>query len=74
MNLYSWFQLIFYLVVLVAMAKPLGLFMAKVYQGGHTFMDPVLGPVERFVYRLPGFKPGNDAFWIGESIPKPVAT
>src|SRR5689334_9124193 len=63
MNLYSWFQLIFYLVVLLALAKPLGLFMAKVYQGEHTFLDPVLGPVERFIYRLSGVKPDEDMNW-----------
>ena len=56
MNLYSWFQLIFYIVVLLALAKPLGSFMAKVYQGEHTFLDRVLGPVERFIYRLSGVK------------------
>ena len=48
MNIYSWFQLIFYMVVLLALAKPLGTFMAKVYQGEKTFLDPVFGPVERF--------------------------
>src|SRR5690349_14718909 len=63
MNFYSWFQLIFYLVVLLALAKPLGSFMAKVYQGEHTFLDPVLGPVERFVYRLSGVKPEEDMNW-----------
>ena len=63
MNLYSWFQLIFYLVVLLALAKPLGSFMAKVYQGERTFLDPVLGPVERFIYRLAGVKPEEDMNW-----------
>ena len=33
MNIYSWLQLIFYFVVLLALAKPLGSFMARVYQG-----------------------------------------
>jgi potassium-transporting ATPase potassium-binding subunit len=63
MNLYSWFQLIFYIVVLLALAKPLGSFMAKVYQGEHTFLDRVLAPVERFVYRLAGVKPDEDMNW-----------
>jgi K+-transporting ATPase ATPase A chain len=63
MNLYSWFQLIFYLVVLLLLAKPLGSFMAKVYQGEHTFLDRVLGPVERLVYRLSGVKPDEDMNW-----------
>ncbi len=63
MNLYSWLQLIFYLVVLIALAKPLGSFMAKVYQGERTFLDGVLGPVERFMYRISGVKPEEDMNW-----------
>ena len=58
MNIYSWLQLIFYLVVLLALAKPLGSFMARVYQGERTFLDPVLRPVERLIYRLSGVEPG----------------
>jgi K+-transporting ATPase ATPase A chain len=63
MNLYSLFQLIFYVVVLLLLAKPLGSFMAKVYQGEHTFLNRVLGPVERFIYRLSGVKPNEDMNW-----------
>jgi K+-transporting ATPase ATPase A chain len=63
MNFYGWFQLIFYIVVLLALAKPLGSFMAKVYQGEHTFLDRVLGPVERFIYRLSSVKPDEDMNW-----------
>ena len=63
MNIYSWIQLIFYIVVLLALAKPLGSFMAKVYQGEHTFLDRVLGPVEQFIYRVSGVKPDEDMNW-----------
>ena len=63
MNIYSWFQLIFYIVVLLLLAKPLGSFMAKVYQGEHTFLDRVLGPVERLIYRVSGVKPEEDMNW-----------
>ncbi len=42
MNIFSWLQLILYIVVLVALAKPLGTFMAQVYQGERTFLDPAL--------------------------------
>lgn len=63
MNLYSWLQIIFYLVVLLALAKPLGSFMAKVYQGEHTFLDRVIGPVERFIYRVSGVKADEDMNW-----------
>src|SRR5215510_13867673 len=63
MNLYSWLQLIFYLVLLIALAKPLGSYMAKVYQGEHTFLDRVLGPVERFIYRVSGVNAEEDMNW-----------
>src|SRR5512147_2011316 len=63
MNIYSWIQLIFYFVALLALAKPLGSFMAKVYQGEPTFLDRVLGPLERFIYRLSGVNPGEDMNW-----------
>jgi K+-transporting ATPase ATPase A chain len=63
MNLYSWFQLIFYIVVLLALAKPLGTFMAHVFQGERTFLDPVLVPVERLIYRLSGVKPAEEMNW-----------
>jgi K+-transporting ATPase ATPase A chain len=68
MNLYSWFQLIFYIVVLLLLSKPLGSFMAKVYQGEHTFLDRVLGPVERLIYRLAGVKPEEDMNWMTYAI------
>jgi len=63
MNIFSWLQLIFYMVVLIALAKPLGSFMAKVYQGEKTFLDPVFGPVERFFYRLAGVRADEEMTW-----------
>jgi len=63
MNLFSWIQPIFYIAVLLLLAKPLGSFMAKVYQGERTFLDRVLGPVERFIYRLSGVKPDEEMNW-----------
>jgi K+-transporting ATPase ATPase A chain len=63
MNLYSWLQIIFYIVVLLFLAKPLGSFMAKVYQGERTFLDPLLRPVEKFIYRLAGVKAADEMGW-----------
>src|SRR5674476_266930 len=47
-------QIVVFLVLLGLIAKPLGTYMAHVYRGEHTFLHPVLRPVERFVYRLCG--------------------
>jgi K+-transporting ATPase ATPase A chain len=63
MNLYSWLELIFYITVLLSLAKPLGSFMAKVYQGEYTFLNRALGPVERFIYRVSGISPEEEMDW-----------
>ena len=63
MNQFSWLQLIFYIAVLLLLAKPLGSFMARVYQGQRTFLSPVFAPVERFIYRLSGVDPEDDMNW-----------
>ena len=47
-------QIALYLGVLVLLVKPLGLYMAHVFSGERTFLDPVLRPVERLLYRLGG--------------------
>jgi K+-transporting ATPase ATPase A chain len=63
MNIFSWLQLIFYMVVLIALAKPIGLYMARVYQGERTFLDPLLRPVEKLIYRLSGVHPDEEMNW-----------
>lgn len=59
----SWLQLCLYLVLLLALAWPLGGFMARVFAGDKTFLSPVLGPVERVFYSLSGIKPDEDMSW-----------
>ncbi len=56
-------QIVLYLVVLVALVKPLGSFMARVFEGQRTFLSPVLAPVERGIYRLAGIRPETEANW-----------
>ncbi len=56
-------QIVSYLVALVALGYPLGLFMARVYRQERTFLDPVLGPVERLLYRLSGVKSDEEMDW-----------
>jgi K+-transporting ATPase ATPase A chain len=52
----------FYLVVL-ALTKPLGVFMARVFEGERTFLHPVLRPLERLVYRLCGIREDREQRW-----------
>src|SRR5262249_3794182 len=56
MTLNGYIQLGLYLVVLLALAKPLGGFMARVYMGQPSGLDRVLGPLERLIYRLCGVR------------------
>jgi K+-transporting ATPase ATPase A chain len=56
-------QIALYLVVLVALTKPLGAYMARVYEGKPTPLDRVLGPVERLCYRLFGIEPEQEMDW-----------
>ncbi len=63
MNTSEWLQTILFFVVLVALVKPLGGFMAKVFQGEHTFLSPVLVPCEKLLYRISGVNPEDEMGW-----------
>jgi K+-transporting ATPase ATPase A chain len=56
-------QIILYLAVLGLLVKPLGGYMAKVYQGESILLSRVLGPVERLIYRLLGIRPDDEMSW-----------
>jgi K+-transporting ATPase ATPase A chain len=57
------FQLVLYIVVLIALAKPLGAYMARVYEGRPFGLDRALGWLERLVYRMCGVRPANEQDW-----------
>jgi K+-transporting ATPase ATPase A chain len=63
MTLNGYFQLGLYIVVLLALAKPLGGFMARVYMGQPSGLDRVLGPLERLIYRLCGVRAEEEMGW-----------
>ena len=52
MTLNGWLQIVFFLALILLVTKPLGLFMSRVFSGERTFLDPVLGPIERLIYKL----------------------
>ena len=56
-------QLVLYFGVLLLLAKPLGVYMARVYEGQPSGLDRVLGPVERLFYRICGIKPDEEMSW-----------
>ena len=59
----GWLQIGIFLVVLFAVTKPLGVFMTRVFSGEKTFLDPVLRPIERLVYRLSGVDDKREMDW-----------
>jgi len=63
MSSMNWLQFPFYIVVLLILIKPLGLYMARVYQGERSFLSPVILPVEKFIFKLAGVKPDDEMTW-----------
>ena len=56
-------QIVLFFGILAALIKPLGVYMARVFAGERTFLDPVLRPVERIIYRICGVNPEREQHW-----------
>jgi len=63
MTVNGWLQILVFLAVILAVTKPLGVFMARVFNREHTFMDPVLRPIERLLYRVTGVDENHEMAW-----------
>jgi K+-transporting ATPase ATPase A chain len=63
MTLIGWIQIAFVFALVALTAPPLGAFMAQVFEGKRTFLDPVLGPIERGFYALSGVDPKKGQDW-----------
>ncbi|HYK64870.1 MAG TPA: potassium-transporting ATPase subunit KdpA, partial [Patescibacteria group bacterium] len=61
-------QVVAFFLLFTAISVPLGLYMAKVFSNQRTFLDPVLGPIERLIYRVCGINPGVEMGWAGYTI------
>ena len=60
----GWMQIGFFLLVVLAITKPLGVFMAKVFNREKTLLDFALRPLERLIYRLTGVKEEREMGWM----------
>ncbi len=60
---HAWIQNLLYLTLLLGLAYPLGTFMARALEGERTFLHPILGPLERGLYRLMGVREDEDMGW-----------
>jgi potassium-transporting ATPase potassium-binding subunit len=59
----GWFQIAVFFLLVLAVTKPLGVFMTRVFNRERTFMDPVLRPIERLLYRLTGVDENHEMRW-----------
>jgi K+-transporting ATPase ATPase A chain len=63
MTVNGWLQILLFLALIFAVTKPMGVFMARVFNREKTFMDPVLRPVERLLYRVTGVDEDHEMHW-----------
>src|SRR6202040_3632810 len=59
----GWIQIFVFLAVILALTKPLGVFMARVFSRERTFLDPAARPVERLLYRVTGVDENHEMRW-----------
>lgn len=59
----GWFQILLYLALILLLTKPLGIFLHRVFERKSTFLDILLRPIERAVYRVCGIDETNDMNW-----------
>jgi K+-transporting ATPase ATPase A chain len=59
----GWFQIVLFLLIILAITKPLGVFMARVFNRERTFLDPIARPLERLLYRLTGVDESHEMRW-----------
>jgi len=63
MTVNGWFQILLFLLIIFAVTKPMGVFMTRVFNREKTFMDPVLRPIERLLYRVTGVDEDREMRW-----------
>jgi potassium-transporting ATPase potassium-binding subunit len=68
MTINGWIQIALLFVAVVAVTKPLGLYMFKVFSGERTWLSPVLAPVERVTYRICGVDETQEQGWLSYAI------
>ena len=64
MTAIGWIQILLYCAIVVALVKPLGWYMTRVFNGERTFLSPVLRPVETALYRISGVDERREQHWL----------
>jgi potassium-transporting ATPase potassium-binding subunit len=68
MTLNGWFQIFLFLALVLLVTKPLGVFITRVFNREKTFLDPMLRPVERVIYRLTTVDENHEMRWMEYAI------
>ena len=68
MDARGWSEILFTIAVTVVLAFPLGIYMARVWQGQGTWLDPVLRPVEKGLYAVFGVNSGKSQNWLAYAV------
>ncbi len=68
MTLNGWIQIAIYCLVIIAITKPVGGYMTRVFAGERTFLTPVLRPVERLTYAICGVDESKEQHWTGYAV------
>ncbi len=68
MTLVGWLQISLLFLAVLLTIKPLGLYMARVFSGERTILSPVLGRLERDLYRVGGINPEKEQSWLGYTL------
>ena len=63
MTLNGWIQIAIYSLIVIAITKPLGGYMTRVFNGERTFLSPVLRPIERLIYAICGVRDDDEQHW-----------
>jgi potassium-transporting ATPase potassium-binding subunit len=63
MTLNGWLQILVFFLIILVVTKPLGVFMAHVFNREKTFLDPVLRPIERLIYKLTRVDENREMHW-----------
>jgi potassium-transporting ATPase potassium-binding subunit len=63
MTFFGYAQIVLFLLVLLLLVRPLGAYIARVYQGERIFLSPIIRPVEHFVFRIVGIHPDEEMTW-----------
>ncbi|HEX3672156.1 MAG TPA: potassium-transporting ATPase subunit KdpA [Candidatus Cybelea sp.] len=63
MTAIGWLQAIVFFLIVLALTKPLGSYMARVFAGERTWLSPVFVPLERLIYRVCGVRPDEEMAW-----------